>query len=257
MPSMPMLTTPERSHHRPAMAPSAIGVLRRERLDQQLHHVGVRAPSTGRAPGRCTSGMKRTRGDQQRAAGEPRRAALEERGDGGEHEDDADRGHQRCWRVEGDLQRVGRRLEGEALGRPRRGSAPRSRPGTRRGARRARRGSGGGRSGGGSRRPPTRWRPGSVVERVAVPPSRFTRKMVRTMTSAATNSSTRAWTIRTASIERPALLLHQAGAREHRPPQDRREDDARRGWRGRAARWRWRRSRCRRTRRGSGSRTCR
>ncbi len=29
VPSMPMLTTPERSHHKPHMAPSAIGVLER------------------------------------------------------------------------------------------------------------------------------------------------------------------------------------------------------------------------------------
>ena len=44
------------------------------------------------------------------------------------------------------------------------------------------------------------------------------RKIVRTMTSAATNSRTRACTMRTTSIDRPALLLHEPGARRASSP---------------------------------------
>ena len=57
-----------------------------------------------------------------------------------------------------------------------------------------------------------------VVSSVVAARRLRTRKRVRTMTSAATKSSTSAWTIRTASMDRPRLLLHQAGARRASSP---------------------------------------
>ena len=59
VPSMPMLTTPERSHHRPHMAPSAMGVLKRS--DSTRSWVRLVSGAVEReSPRTSTSGMKRS-----------------------------------------------------------------------------------------------------------------------------------------------------------------------------------------------------
>ena len=173
-----------------------------------------------------TRGTNSTDGGEQRAAGHAGGAALEERRDRAQDEHDADGGDD-DGRVDGELQRVGRRLEGDP-----------SSAGSRFGGHVADEvqpdepeddpdGLATAEAEAASRRPcPAGADVGGVQRRW--PSAARIRKIVRTITSAATKSSTSAWMIRTESIDRPALLLHEPGARQHRAPQDRGEDDAER-----------------------------
>ena len=221
MPSMPMFTTPDRSHHRPAMAPSAIGVL--SRRDSTRSCITLVSPVADSASARTkTSGMKQDRRPRQRAAGDPVRPPFEEGRHRDEDEEDADRGdHGRVGRTtsvsgSGGGSNVSALSAGSRFGRDEadevqpeeaeqrrrcvwrrpkleraltRGPPPGAELGRLQRVLPSR--SGGGRSCGRSRRRPRR-------------------------------AARSACTMRTASIERPRLLLHEAGAGQHRTPQERR-----------------------------------
>ena len=199
IPSIPMLTTPARSHQRPAIAPRATGVPRRS--DSTSSCMTLVSLDAERASARTTtSGTNST--------AETMSAPLARRGErrsknvasAASDEHDADDGDRHAG-VERELQRVRRRLEGDALvgGLEVAGHVAdqdeAQQP-----------------EDDAERLPATELELPHVVDpqpevscvvSSAVVVERRTRKMVRTITSAATKSRTSAWTIRTTSIDSP------------------------------------------------------